>query len=95
MSVQDIILAIENTQKTPYRRNRNTDRSLKLDDTVYRMHRKLLEKSPVLAMLANEYDRTLLKLDHLRAEQENFTPCGLNMALDWIYGKRIEFTPLE
>uniref|UniRef100_A0A0K0D4I8 BTB domain-containing protein n=1 Tax=Angiostrongylus cantonensis TaxID=6313 RepID=A0A0K0D4I8_ANGCA len=34
----------------------------------------------------------MLHLDHLKAVQRNFTPCGLNIVIEWMYGTRIEFS---
>ncbi|KAL6737124.1 hypothetical protein Aduo_010795 [Ancylostoma duodenale] len=95
MSIADVKLVVENPEKTRHHRNRYANRSLKLEDTTYRVHKELLGKSTVLEQLMKETDRTVLKLNHLKIDQENFTPCGLNMALDWMYGNRIEFTPEE
>lgn len=36
--------------------------------------------------------RTMMNLDHLKADQKHFTPCGLNMIIDWMYGTQIEFS---
>ncbi|EYC11475.1 hypothetical protein Y032_0050g1932 [Ancylostoma ceylanicum] len=95
MSIADVKLVVENPEKTRHHRNRYANKSLKLEDTTYRVHKELLGKSKVLEQLMKETDRTLMKLNHLKIDQENFTPCGLNMALDWMYGNRFEFTPEE
>ncbi|KJH43072.1 hypothetical protein DICVIV_10940 [Dictyocaulus viviparus] len=34
----------------------------------------------------------MLHLDHLEALQTNFTSCGLNIAIEWIYGKKTEIS---
>ncbi|KAJ1357082.1 hypothetical protein KIN20_015124 [Parelaphostrongylus tenuis] len=34
----------------------------------------------------------MLHLDHLKVLQKNFTPCGLNIVIEWMYGSRIEFS---
>ncbi|VDP10243.1 unnamed protein product [Heligmosomoides polygyrus] len=34
----------------------------------------------------------MMNLDHLKADQKHFTPCGLNMIIDWMYGTQIEFS---
>ncbi|VDM55419.1 unnamed protein product [Angiostrongylus costaricensis] len=34
----------------------------------------------------------MLHLDPLKAVQRNFTPCGLNIVIEWMYGTRIELS---
>uniref|UniRef100_A0A7I4YP70 BTB domain-containing protein n=1 Tax=Haemonchus contortus TaxID=6289 RepID=A0A7I4YP70_HAECO len=88
----DLRLILENPEKTTMRRNRNADRCLKLEDSSFRIHQELLHSSPVLERLLMKGARTMLHLDHLKMDQKCFTPLGLNLVIDWIYGIRIEFS---
>ncbi|WKY08585.1 hypothetical protein Q1695_007818 [Nippostrongylus brasiliensis] len=88
----EIRLEVENPHRSPLRRNLNADRSLKLDESVFRVHRELMRLSPVLERLLQRESRTMLNLDHLKSDQKHFTAVGLNMAVDWMYGTPIEFS---
>ncbi|KAK5975757.1 hypothetical protein GCK32_017487, partial [Trichostrongylus colubriformis] len=91
-SAMDLKLTLENPQKTTMCRNRNADRCLKLEESAFRVHRGMLHSSPVLERLLMKGARTMLHLDYLKADQKHFTPIGLNMVIEWMYGTRIEFS---